>query len=219
MKTIQLGRAQKEAIERDIESMVESGEPQATEIWNQLARGNKLVLDSKLEEFFKRTVLENIIDIAQGNLETAYDPEEKAGYRRRLRAAESLLKRLRAVKKNAVKDIDIFTKAYLEAALWAELDDEGDPLDDNYTVEDIDPSTLEEMVGEAKAFQEENEDAISGNLSQAGHDFWLTRNRHGAGFWDGGWPEDVEGELTEAAHDYGEYTLYVGDDGVLYGSR
>jgi hypothetical protein len=95
MKKIRVGQAQKEAIEHDIESMVEDGVPKAIEIWNQLSRGNTLVLDPKLEEFLKRTVLENIIDIAQGNLGYAYDPEEEAEYRRRLRAASSLLKRLR----------------------------------------------------------------------------------------------------------------------------
>lgn len=49
-----------------------------------------------------------------------------------------------------------------------------------------------------------------------GHDFWLTRNRHGAGFWDrfGG---DQEGErigreLTKEAHPYGEAHLFANDD-------
>ena len=28
----------------------------------------------------------------------------------------------------------------------------------------------------------------------AGHDFWLTRNGHGAGFWDGDWIAPVAGE-------------------------
>jgi hypothetical protein len=36
----------------------------------------------------------------------------------------------------------------------------------------------------------------------AGHDFWLTRNRHGAGFWDGHWRDSAE--LTQIAHSYGE---------------
>lgn len=26
-------------------------------------------------------------------------------------------------------------------------------------------------------------------VAQAGHDFWLTSQGHGAGFWDGGWPK------------------------------
>lgn len=34
-------------------------------------------------------------------------------------------------------------------------------------------------------------------------DFWLTRNRHGAGFWDRG-AGDVGKRLTQAAHGFGE---------------
>jgi hypothetical protein len=51
--------------------------------------------------------------------------------------------------------------------------------------------------------------------AQIGHDFWLTRNRHGAGFWDRGLG-DLGDKLTAAAHTYGESNLYVGDDGQVY---
>lgn len=54
------------------------------------------------------------------------------------------------------------------------------------------------------------------DLTQVAHDFWLTRNRHGAGFWDGDYPEKVGARLTDAAHKFGECWLYVGDDGTLY---
>ena len=40
----------------------------------------------------------------------------------------------------------------------------------------------------------------------AGGDFHLTRNGHGAGFWDGGWPEHGD-ELTELAKPYGTAEL------------
>lgn len=45
------------------------------------------------------------------------------------------------------------------------------------------------------------------DAAQSGHDFWLTRNRHGAGFWDGDYPEDVGKALTDAAHVYGSVYL------------
>ena len=48
------------------------------------------------------------------------------------------------------------------------------------------------------------------------HDFWLTRNRHGAGFWDGDYPEPEATQLTDLAHTFGECHLYVGDDNKLY---
>jgi hypothetical protein len=49
----------------------------------------------------------------------------------------------------------------------------------------------------------------------AGIDFWLTRNRHGAGFWDRGLG-NLGTRLTDAAQAFGECDLYVGDDGKLY---
>lgn len=50
---------------------------------------------------------------------------------------------------------------------------------------------------------------------QVGHDFYLTRNCHGAGFWDRG-NGKMGDELTELAHPYGGFELYLGDDGLLY---
>ena len=78
----------------------------------------------------------------------------------------------------------------------------------------------------AKAFPEGiNADDYRGRLEtesgrwtieeQAGHDFWLTRNRHGAGFWNGDW-FNVSGSLTQLAQTFGEADLYVGDDGRIY---
>jgi hypothetical protein len=52
--------------------------------------------------------------------------------------------------------------------------------------------------------------------STAGHDFWLTRNRHGAGFWDGDYPKEMGTTLTDLAHTFGECWIYVGDDSLLY---
>ena len=51
---------------------------------------------------------------------------------------------------------------------------------------------------------------------QAGHDFWLTRNHHGAGFWDGDWPAPYDQLLTNGAKSYGEFQTYLGDDGLIY---
>lgn len=49
------------------------------------------------------------------------------------------------------------------------------------------------------------------------HDFSLTRNRHGAGFWDRPWHTKEEGEhLTRICHDMKEADLYIGDDSKLY---
>lgn len=52
--------------------------------------------------------------------------------------------------------------------------------------------------------------------AQAGHDFWLTRNGYGAGFWDGDWPEPYADRLDKGAKCYGEFQTYLGDDGLIY---
>lgn len=52
-------------------------------------------------------------------------------------------------------------------------------------------------------------------IERGGHDFWLTRNSHGAGFWDGDWPETEGKLLTDASHAFGECNLYVTDDGKI----
>lgn len=115
--------------------------------------------------------------------------------------------------------LDTFTRAYVTAALWASMDEEGIPLDRDHTIENIDEETLEEMARDAENFQRENAGFIPiGRKEQAGHDFWLTRNGAGVGFWETpDWPERAGYRLTASAESYGEYNLYVGDDGKLYG--
>jgi len=93
----------------------------------------------------------------------------------------------------------------------------GEPLDDNYGINDIDAETLVEMALDCQKFQKENwlhigEDnvAVESDHSchaRAGHDFWLTRNGHGAGFWDGDWKEPAATKLDEASKKFGEYNI------------
>ncbi len=115
--------------------------------------------------------------------------------------------------------MDQFTQAYIECALWSTNDESdesgGVPLDDNFTPDDLAPNTLAEMVADCKRFQDENVDDIATFEEMAGQDFWLTRNGHGAGFWDGDWP-DAGDRLTEACYNFGGYDLYVGGDGKIY---
>ena len=115
--------------------------------------------------------------------------------------------------------MDKFLQAYIVAALWSSTDEStpegGDFLDANYGVDDLAPETLEKMKADCARFQAENAQDIKGYEEQAGHDFWLTRCGHGAGFWDGDWPE-VGDRLTDACKTYPEVILYVGDDGLIY---
>lgn len=122
------------------------------------------------------------------------------------------------------EQLDDFTTAYIECALWSTNDEStpagGVPLDENYGIEDFAPETLNQIIADCRLFQIQNKaDIISADslgFTRAGHDFWLTRNGHGAGFWDGDWPEEIDDRLTEASAAFGEFNLYVGDSGQIY---
>lgn len=109
--------------------------------------------------------------------------------------------------------------AYLICALWAEVDERGEPLDSQYGLSDIAAPALQQAQQECAQFcaQAERLLAESGmSAEQAGHDFWLTRNHHGAGFWDRGLPRRLGEALTMAAQTFGSCEAYVGDDGQVW---
>jgi hypothetical protein len=111
--------------------------------------------------------------------------------------------------------LQVFTESYIRTALWAETDGE-EPLDANHSAEDIAPETVARMRSDAESFYTAHAGVFGDhNARKAGHDFWLTRNHHGAGFWDGDWA-DMGDVLTKASHGYRECELYVGDDGLIY---
>jgi len=116
--------------------------------------------------------------------------------------------------------LDEFTKAYINCALWSSIEDDGIPLDDNYSIDDLAEETLQSMIKDCKCFQDDNEKLFEGQEIQAGHDFWLTRNGHGAGFWSRGnnyYSKDVDGEtLTQKSYKYGMVDLYIAIDGKIY---
>lgn len=53
--------------------------------------------------------------------------------------------------------------------------------------------------------------------NQVQHDFIMTRNHHGCGFWDGDWSEPWATILTDLSHEFGQIDIYVGDDDLIYG--
>lgn len=110
--------------------------------------------------------------------------------------------------------------------MWSSTDDNGDPLEDNYDWADLSDVALSQIIKDCADFQDKARDLICDeNLLRKpdddtygtfGHDFWLTRNGHGAGFWDGDYAEPAAEQLTKLSESYGECSLYVGDDGRLY---
>lgn len=113
---------------------------------------------------------------------------------------------------------DKIVKHYAIAALWSSTDDQGEPLDSSFDLADISAETWGRMSEDVLRFIKANAELLkqSGQSDeQIGHDFWLTRNGHGAGFWDRGLGE-VGDKLTEACRAFGEVFLYVGDDGQIH---
>lgn len=118
-----------------------------------------------------------------------------------------------------------FLKAYIACALWStpEYNAEGymgDGLDQKYSEDDLSALTREEMRRDCEDFQVANQGLLTTVYAtahysawQAGHDFWLTRNGHGAGFWDRGLGA-IGDELTAAANVYGSVDLYVNNGKV-----
>jgi len=114
-----------------------------------------------------------------------------------------------------------FTTQYIATALWSSTDEStpegGEPLDKNYTIDDLSFEALEQAREDCRRFLEMSGDVVyTYDTDQAGHDFWLTRNGHGAGFWDGDYLEEDGKLLTEISKIFGECYLYVGDDGKLH---
>lgn len=126
--------------------------------------------------------------------------------------------------------LDEFTTAYIECMLWSTNDEStpegGNPLDDNFGIEDIDDDSLRDIIVDCAAFQKKHvNDIVCENIldpedcfdaKRAGHDFWLTRNGHGAGFWDGEWKEEAGKRMCETSDEVGEVCPYVGDDGKIH---
>jgi len=94
--------------------------------------------------------------------------------------------------------IDDFQRQYESTMLWVagyEPDDTVEGL--------IDAKAYAELESDCEDFYEAHEELIGDRAERAGHDFYLTRNHHGAGFWDGDWPEPASTKLTDASHVYG----------------
>lgn len=109
-----------------------------------------------------------------------------------------------------------FTRQYLITALWSSLDEDDEPLDKNYDIEDLSEEAIKIAEDECNLFIAKVKNIVDIKQSNVPHDFWLTRNGHGAGFWDGDYEESLGKELTEISKAFGECDLYIGDDGKIH---
>lgn len=123
---------------------------------------------------------------------------------------------------------DAFTEGHLAvlATLAISETEDGTIGHDGLDPWDIPGPVAAEAAKDAHDFYDENRDVIDRTIAefatgdvaefarQLGADFALTRNRHGAGFWDRGFGR-LGDELTELAHPYGELVIVVDDEGTI----
>ena len=133
--------------------------------------------------------------------------------------------------------MDKALESYLTTALWSSTFtpfdegypeghplygvEEGDAMDRVFSVSDFSDAAVRKAGAELDEFFAKLENAglldrarEYGDDEQIAHDFWLTRNHHGAGFWDGDYGPIGE-VLTAIAHLFGESDLLVNEKGEV----
>ena len=114
-------------------------------------------------------------------------------------------------------NISEVTEAYLVCALWSSNDGD-DPLEAKYGTSDISGEAWERAEVHVRYFIDRAGPWLGDDQDeeQIGHDFWLTRNGHGAGFWGRDLPDGRGEVLSDICGAMGEQDIYPGDDGELY---
>ena len=122
------------------------------------------------------------------------------------------------------RNSDKFTQGYVEAMFFTDTGYQENGDLENADISELSPELVTQIEKDCTEFNLKADawlhkaylhDKMDYTMEQAGHDFWLTRNHHGAGFWDRGL--GVAGEkLTEIAHSFGEVCIYRGDDGQIH---
>lgn len=132
-----------------------------------------------------------------------------------------------------MRELDDFTKGYIAAALGVETFDDRPNCDEDrsyqdmgYDADSIADASMDQIIADCQKFQADNQHLWEGKTTghewsieeAAGHDFWLTRNGHGVGFWD---REEIWGEnkdtLSDAADSYNELHLYWDGSQIIFG--
>jgi len=109
----------------------------------------------------------------------------------------------------------------LETLLWSSIvgNQHADLFEPSQELKDRvgdDFARFEDMLEEAMPDFDVVEDCKTecDEFEQLEHDFILTVNGHGAGFWDGDW--ESGDDLTEICERFRKLEVYKGDDNLLY---
>jgi hypothetical protein len=116
---------------------------------------------------------------------------------------------------NLVQEI---LKGYLTCALWTDEENLKES-DENVwlSAENITDESIADAKDDIVRFLDLAGDSVKDlDSSGLGHDIWLTRNGHGAGFFDRGYDSHTTKRLMAAADALGVKDIYVGDDSRIY---
>jgi len=129
----------------------------------------------------------------------------------RIREISEELKNLSENNEVASSEVMEILNSYVEAILWTEEVEMG-----HLSIEEVSSNLKIDAYKDVKEFLRQAGNLVDGiEPSQIGHDLWLTRQGHGAGFWDRGLGE-VGDKLSDIAKGMGEKSVYIGDDGEIY---
>ncbi len=112
-------------------------------------------------------------------------------------------------------EVDPFLRGYLDAALFTTDEDAPGGCDyiESGRADEMFPRLPDWFVEDARKdcakFAALNCELLSraGDPWQNGTDFWYTRNGHGVGFWDRGYPDEIGDALSESASKFGNHYL------------
>lgn len=159
------------------------------------------------------------------------EKETQRIFKRRLQASNKATKMNTPSNETGTTDMtnqaqmEKFIQAYQTALIWSqgEAFDENDELLGFYEDFEVSDELVADCEAQAASFfikyKETIDKAVSSSFEytyeQAGHDFALTRNGHGVGYWDRDLGT-VGDELTEYAQKERSVYVYIGDDHLLY---
>lgn len=146
------------------------------------------------------------------------------------RFADYLVSRTGTENQLKLNEFTELCNAFAVCALWSEIDDNGQPIEDSKGINDLSDCTVTKfaercfelwvtapVMFDAHAFIREK------GIDQLGHSFWLSSNGHGTGFFDfereyphlAHWEGTCE-RLQAYSSTLGQIDLCIGDDGKVY---
>jgi hypothetical protein len=119
----------------------------------------------------------------------------------------------------AMRSYSEFAQGYLQAMFFTEHD-----VVRNKSLGALSPEAIGELLADCTQFETAARADLDASSevsdrcddTQAGRDFWYTRNGAGAGFWDGDWPEPFAKRLDALAKSFGRSDLIASVDGQLH---